>query len=68
MLDFRIVQTVYNALGGVAAIAQYPNEVYASRLAATKIDEHFDVSYIVRNSKASSATSNHSTSITINKI
>uniref|UniRef100_A0A914YDD4 ABC transmembrane type-1 domain-containing protein n=1 Tax=Panagrolaimus superbus TaxID=310955 RepID=A0A914YDD4_9BILA len=48
---YKIVQTIYNALGGVAIIAQYPQDVQASRLAAQKIDENLELSNIMIHKK-----------------
>uniref|UniRef100_A0AC34F9J0 ABC transmembrane type-1 domain-containing protein n=1 Tax=Panagrolaimus sp. ES5 TaxID=591445 RepID=A0AC34F9J0_9BILA len=44
---YKIVQTIYNAIGGVAIIAQYPHDIHASRLAAQKIDDNLELENIM---------------------
>uniref|UniRef100_A0AC35FGA3 ABC transmembrane type-1 domain-containing protein n=1 Tax=Panagrolaimus sp. PS1159 TaxID=55785 RepID=A0AC35FGA3_9BILA len=44
---YKIVQTIYNAIGGVPIIAQYSHDVFTSKIAAQKIDENLELADIV---------------------
>uniref|UniRef100_A0AC34EZM9 ABC transmembrane type-1 domain-containing protein n=1 Tax=Panagrolaimus sp. ES5 TaxID=591445 RepID=A0AC34EZM9_9BILA len=40
---YKIIQTIYTSVGVVATLAQYPHDVYASRISAQKLDDHIEL-------------------------